>query len=154
MTLYKTNGAWELYDTDIRVEILSEHLQILEIELFLKRRPNFFLVNMVLPIATMGVLNLLVFLLPPSGDRVGYCLTVLLAICVFLTIAADNLPKTSYPNMSFLCIKLLCDMITSSCVLFFVVLGLRFYHKDDDEPVPALLGCYYRMRFMQGLQAK
>ena len=99
--------------------------------------------NMVLPIATMGVLNLLVFLLPPeSGERVGYCITVLLAICVFLTIAADNLPKASYPSMSVLCIKLFCDMIISSCVLFFVVLGLRFYHKDDDEPVPRCLGSF------------
>ena len=98
---------------------------------------------MVLPIATMGVLNLLVFLLPPeSGERVGYCITVLLVICVFLTIAADNLPKASYPSMSVLCIKLFCDMIISSCVLFFVVLGLRFYHKDDDEPVPRCLGSF------------
>ena len=41
--------------------------------------------------------------------------------------------------MSFLCINLLCDMITSSCVLFVVVLGLLCYHKDVDEPVPRYL---------------
>ena len=141
--LYVANGAWDLYDTDIYVDIPSVDLQVLTIRLFLSRRPSFYLVNMVLPIATMGVLNLLVFLLPPeSGERVGYCITVLLAICVFLTIAADNLPKASYPSMSVLCIKLFCDMIISSCVLFFVVLGLRFYHKDDDEPVPRCLGSF------------
>ena len=85
----------------------------------------------------MGVLNSLVFLLPPdSGERVGYSITLLLAICVFLTIAADNLPKTSYPSISIMCIKLLWDMLISSLVMFFTIIGLRFYHADEDSPVP------------------
>ena len=92
---------------------------------------------MLLPIATMGVLNLLVFLLPPdSGERVGYSITLLLAIAVFLTIASDNLPKTSSPELSFLCVKLLVDMIISSVVMFFTIIGLRFYHAGDGDDVP------------------
>ena len=85
----------------------------------------------------MGVLNLLVFLLPAnSGERVGYSITVLLAIAVFLTIAADNLPKTSFPTISILCLKLLVDMMISGLVILFTIVGLRFYHTDENKPVP------------------
>ena len=85
----------------------------------------------------MGVLNLLVFLLPAqSGERVGYSITLLLAIAVFLTIAADNLPKTSFPTISILCLKLLVDMMISGLVILFTIVGLRFYHTDENKPVP------------------
>ena len=85
----------------------------------------------------MGFLNLLVFLLPAqSGERVGYSITLLLAIAVFLTIAADNLPKTSFPTISILCLKLLVDMMISGLVILFTIVGLRFYHTDEHRPVP------------------
>ena len=86
----------------------------------------------------MGLLNLLVFLLPAnSGERIGYSITVMLAIVVFLTIAADNLPKTSYPEISLLCVKLLVDMMISGLMVFFAIIGLRFYHADENSQVPS-----------------
>ena len=124
-------------DTSVSTGILEGGIQYLLVRIEFERRANFLLVNLLLPIGTMGVLNLLVFLLPPeSGERVGYCITLLLAICVFLTIAADNLPKTSYPSISIMCIKLLWDMLISSLVMLFTIIGLRFYHADEDSPVP------------------
>jgi hypothetical protein len=49
----------------------------------------------------MCILNIFVFLLPAdSGERVGYAITVLLAIAVFLTISSDSLPATSNPRIS------------------------------------------------------
>ena len=62
-------------------------------------------------------------------------MTLLLAIAVFLTKAADYLPKTSFPTISVLSIKLLVDMIISSIVLFFTIVGLRFYYADEKCPV-------------------
>ena len=92
---------------------------------------------MLLPISVMGVLNLLVFFLPvESGERVSYSMTLLLAIAVFLTIAADHLPKTSFPTISVLSIKLLVDMMISGLALFFTIVGLHFYHNDEESPVP------------------
>ena len=94
----------------------------------------------------MGVLNLLVFLLPAqSGERVGYSITLLFAIAVFLTIAADNLPKTSFPTISILCMKLLIDMIISGLVILFTIIGLRFYNTDENKPVPRCVATITRV---------
>ena len=103
----------------------------------LERRADFFLVNVLLPLAMMGVLNLLVFILPQeSGERVGYSITILLAISVFLTITADHLPQTSYPTVPLLSIKLLVDMVISSFVLLFTILTIRFYNMDEEKEIP------------------
>ena len=103
----------------------------------MKRRPDFFFVNVILPFAMMGVLNLLVFILPhESGERVGYSITILLAISVFLTITADHLPQTSYPTVPLLSIKLLVDMVISSFVLLFTILTIRFYNMEETKEIP------------------
>ncbi|KAK3103364.1 hypothetical protein FSP39_018725 [Pinctada imbricata] len=144
--LYVKNGAWELIDTKVFVQKYEEmKFEVLNVELHIKRRPTFFLFTMILPIAAMGVLNLFVFFLPPeSGERVGYSITLLLAICVFLTIASDNLPKVSYPEVSLLCIKLLIDMIISSFAMLFTIVGLRFYNKDQSSRVPLCISSVTR----------
>lgn len=143
MDLYMESGLWEINDTSVttlEVPIESEMHQILQLTFTLKRRALFFLMNMILPIAVMGGLNLFVFILPhDSGERVGYSITLLLAICVYLTIASDNLPKSSFPSISLLCAKLFFDMIISSFVLLFTILGLRCYHTDDSVRVPPCL---------------
>ena len=142
-SLFMENGIWILTDTHVEAGILPQGIQYLTATFHIKRRASFYLVNLLLPISTMGVLNLLVFLLPAnSGERVGYCITLLLAIAVFLTIAAEHLPKTSYPTISILSIKLLADMTISGLGLFFTIVGLRFYHADGKSQVP---GCIAAM---------
>jgi hypothetical protein len=57
----------------------------------------------------MSILNVFVFLLPAdSGERVGYAITMLLAIAVFLTISSDSLPAMSNPHV-------LCGVYQSVC---------------------------------------
>ena len=136
-SLFSENGAWELMDTHVSAGVANQNFQYLIATFHIKRRASFYLVNMLLPISIMGVLNLLVFFLPAeSGERVSYSMTLLLAIAVFLTIAADHLPKTSFPTISVLSIKLLVDMMISGLALFFTVVGLHFYHADEEIPVP------------------
>ncbi|KAK3082686.1 hypothetical protein FSP39_002579 [Pinctada imbricata] len=144
LNLYSNNSVWKMIDTYLVASTQNPdnnfEFQMLKIYFHLKRRATFYVINMVLPIMVMGFLNLLVFLLPPqSGERVGYSITVLLAISVFLTIASDNLPRNSYPAVSSLCIKLLMDFIISSMVVLFTILGLRFYNKGKDKPVPSYI---------------
>ena len=145
-SLFLANGVWELTDTEVKAGVLPRDIQYLLVTFHIRRRASFYLVNMLLPIATMGVLNLLVFLLPAkSGERVGYSITMLLAIAVFLTIAADNLPKTSFPTISILCLKLLFDMMISGLVILFTIVGLRFYHTDENKPVPRCVAAITRV---------
>ena len=105
-SLFSENGAWELTDTHVSAGVANQNFQYLIATFHIKRRASFYLVNMLLPISIKGVLNLLVFFLPAeSGGRVSYSMTLLLAIVVFLTIAAlatspkrRFLPFPSYPS--------------------------------------------------------
>ena len=79
----------------------------------------------------MGVLNLLVFFLPAeSGKQVSFSMSMLLTIAVFLTIAADHLPKLSFPTISVFSIKLLLDI--NGLAPLFTIVGIHFYHADED----------------------
>ncbi|XP_061183337.1 neuronal acetylcholine receptor subunit alpha-6-like [Saccostrea echinata] len=136
MAYYSEHGTWELVDKKLSTH-LDSFLSYISIDIKMKRRPTFAVINIVLPMVFMLVLNLLVFILPvDGGERVSYAITVLLAIAVFLTLVGDNLPKTSKPT-ALLSYFLLVDLVLSSLICFFVIIGMSFYYKDKKEtPVP------------------
>jgi hypothetical protein len=132
---FSEHGTWELLDQTM---MSFEHpVSYARIDIKMKRRPTFAVINIVLPMLFIMVLNLLVFIIPvESGERVSYSITVLLAIAVFLTLVGDNLPKTSKPT-AILSYFLLTDLVLSSLICFFVIFGLSFHFKDAIEnPVP------------------
>jgi hypothetical protein len=120
--------------------LLIPGVSSISIDIKMKRRPAFAVINIVLPMVFMMALNLLVFVIPvDSGERVSYSITVLLAIAVFLTLVGDNLPKTSKPT-AILSYFLLTDLILSSLICFFVIPGLSFHYKDETKtPVPHII---------------
>ncbi|KAI8486048.1 Neuronal acetylcholine receptor subunit beta-4 [Branchiostoma belcheri] len=62
----------------------------------LKRLRLFYIVNMVIPCVNMLILNIAAFFIPPdSGERLGFTITILLALVVFLQLLTDQLPHTS-----------------------------------------------------------
>ncbi|XP_053383317.1 acetylcholine receptor subunit alpha-like [Mercenaria mercenaria] len=87
------HGSWDL----ISMNISSDDGSFF-IELKFKRRPLFILLNIVLPLFILALLTPIVFLLPKkSGERVGYAVTMLLAISVYMTIVSEHLPENSNP---------------------------------------------------------
>ena len=139
MDYFSEHGTWEIVDKKLNT-YLDSALSYITIDIKMKRRPAFAVINILLPMVFMVVLNLLVFILPvDSGERVSYSITVLLAIAVFLTLVGDNLPKTSKPT-AMLSYFLLGDLVLSALICFIVIVGLTFYYKDDIEhPVPKWL---------------
>ena len=62
----------------------------------LKRRSQFYVLNIILPCVMLSVLQLCVFLVPPPcGEKVSLSITVLLSFTVFLLMVSDNMPQTS-----------------------------------------------------------
>ncbi|XP_052275881.1 acetylcholine receptor subunit alpha-like [Dreissena polymorpha] len=103
--------------------------------LYLKRRPTFVIVNVVLPIFFMSVLNVLVFFLPASsGERVSFAITVLLAIAFFMTIVNDTLPKSSNPIPT-ICYLLLGSLVLSTFIVMMTIFNLRIYHRPAEQPL-------------------
>ncbi|XP_060074522.1 acetylcholine receptor subunit beta-like [Ylistrum balloti] len=141
LTPFTPSGVWELRGTYVRVgEIPGSQLFLLGLEF--QRRPIFHVVNMLVPITILGILNVLVFLLPAdSGERVGFSITVLLAMSVFLTIIADSLPSTSQPSIPRMSYLLLADLAIGTMITICTILVLRLHHKGEDETVPRWLQC-------------
>ena len=72
------------------------HFDELTFSITLVRNPSFYINNIVVPTAMLGVVAIFSFLLPPgSGERISLCLTTLLAIAVYAMVVADNVPESA-----------------------------------------------------------
>lgn len=135
---YNEHGTWDLISTS-STDVVSKGMSSIKLFTTMKRRPGFYVVNVVLPVMSLMALNSCVFILPSeSGERVSYSITVLLAIAVFMTLTSDNLPKTSKP-MSLLSYFMMFDLVFSSLICLVTMLGLRLHFKDEKDKVPAYL---------------
>lgn len=138
LTYYQTNVEWDLAATTVDQETFNS-AAYLTYTLTMKRRPGYFLINMVIPIVILGLLNGLVFLLPAdSGERVGYAVTAFLTFAVFLTMVSENLPQASQP-MSLLCYFLTLMLVMSALSTIITIMTLRVYHQDDSIEIPKWL---------------
>lgn len=131
---FSENGAWELVSTETRTETLST-FSVVVFSLKLKRRAMFFVTNLLIPVFTILMLNTLVFILPSdSGERVGYSITCLLALAVFLTYVSEGLPQVSKP-MPVMGYVLTVYLLISALICVETIFILRLHHKDENEEV-------------------
>ncbi|XP_048772571.2 acetylcholine receptor subunit alpha-like [Ostrea edulis] len=145
MLLYEENGLWSLTSTRLYYHVNVYNFEELRLEINMKRRTEYYIAGLILPICFMNFLQILVFVLPvESGERMGFSITVLLAVAVFLTIIQDKLPEASEPNVSYLTYKLLVDMLLGCAMMIAVVFGMNFYHKADDKEISARLKSFTR----------
>ncbi|XP_065051408.1 neuronal acetylcholine receptor subunit alpha-9-like [Rhopilema esculentum] len=97
-----TNGEWEYKgmaasNTEKHYDCCHEPVQQLIYELKIKRKPLFFLLYMMFPVCAVVFLSLLSFLIPAaSGERIGFGVTILLTMGVYLMVISEDLPKTAH----------------------------------------------------------
>jgi len=102
MDVFRSNGEWEVVGTT-SVGIAQQYdsdpgvlFPTVRFSLYLRRKPRFYVINIVAPCILLSVLALFVFYLPPdSGEKVSLGITVLLSFSVFLLRISENIPKTS-----------------------------------------------------------
>ena len=96
---FSENGEWTLLGTwNERSEFDEDGYSYAKViyNFRLERRAVYYGLNTMLPVLLNSLLIPLVFLLPhDSGEKIGYCLTVLLAYVVILTIVTAGLPTTA-----------------------------------------------------------
>ena len=62
----------------------------------LKRKPFYYVMNVIIPTVVLALLSTLTFLIPAdSGEKLSMGVSVLLAFTVFMLILSDNTPQTS-----------------------------------------------------------
>ena len=139
------HGTWDVIGTSMK---LGTEGGISNVRYYfrLERRPQYLIINVIMPILFLNLLNVLVFLLPAeSGERVSYSITVLLSIAVFMTIVSDTLPRISEP-MPLISYALLGSLFLSSFITVVTVLNLRLFYKKEDDRVPIwLVKVYHRL---------
>ena len=104
-------------------------------ELNLTRKPYFLVLNLVCPSIIICTVNSLSFLIPvASGERLSFCVNLLLTYIVFLTTVLDKLPSTD--TVSLFNIFLLVQLIYSSLTVFGIIKTLEYYHFEGNTVVP------------------
>lgn len=128
---YTELTGWELTQTKSYTFKLAGEIFGVIYELTLKRRPLFIIVNIIIPVVILGLLNTQAFLVPmDSGERVSYCITVLLSITVFITFISDTLPRNTTP-LPIICYKLILDLGTSALITIVSIWNIRLSRRCD-----------------------
>ncbi|XP_059158996.1 neuronal acetylcholine receptor subunit alpha-6-like [Physella acuta] len=137
LNFFTSNSEWNYLDSSLTTSYIStgtRNLSSIDITFFMKRRPMFLLINIILPVVFLSFLNLLVFVIPvESGEKIGYGITVLLALSVYMSIVSSLLPSSSLttPKLTlYLFILLIISMLTVIDSIIIV-----FLHNLEEKAV-------------------
>ncbi|XP_071483441.1 neuronal acetylcholine receptor subunit alpha-3-like [Diadema antillarum] len=98
---FQTGGEWELLRMDTvrnleKYSCCEEEFPDITYTLVLRRKPYFYVTNIIIPHILLSGLSLLVFYLPPeSGEKITLSVTTLLSLIVFNQLVLDTIPATS-----------------------------------------------------------
>ncbi|XP_059159024.1 neuronal acetylcholine receptor subunit beta-2-like [Physella acuta] len=130
------NGEWDLKSSKVEISRFNSgpvNLSSIEMTITIKRRPFYLLINIVLPVVFLSFLNLLVFVIPvESGEKIGFGITVLLALSMSMSLISGMLPKSSL-TIPKLTIYLFVLLIISLLTVVDNVIIAFMYHKQQNE---------------------
>ena len=100
------------------------------------RKPTFLIMNLIVPVALIGFLNVFVFIVPANaGEKLQYCVSILLSFNVYLGILVDNVPANS-EKMSLLSYFIIYQYLFGVVVIAVTAALLRTVHGNDSRKVP------------------
>ncbi|CAG2223631.1 unnamed protein product [Mytilus edulis] len=136
---YSINGEWNIVSTSQHASELTEEGLVYSELLFrivFERLPNYYIMSVIIPVILTAVLTSVTFILPvESGEKVGYILTVLLALAVLLIMFTDSMPTTS-KHTSVLVVFLTVTLGLASFVIIVTILIIRLYHEPENYIAP------------------
>lgn len=99
------NGEWQLVDFSSHRDLIPfsccpNPYAMLRFQLFIKRRPLYIVVNLVVPIVLIVLISVFGFFTPDStergrGEKVSLGINTLLAMSILLLMVADKMPTTA-----------------------------------------------------------
>ncbi|XP_006906691.1 acetylcholine receptor subunit delta isoform X1 [Pteropus alecto] len=99
---FTENGEWEIVhrpariNVDTSVPLDSPGRQDVTFYLIIRRKPLFYVINILVPCVLISfMINLVFYLTPPGGEKTSMAISVLLAQSVFLLLISKRLPATS-----------------------------------------------------------
>jgi nicotinic acetylcholine receptor len=142
---YIENGEWSLEEllVERNVKIYSccpQPYPNVTYYVVIRRRPLFYVFNMIMPSLLITLVGFLIFLIPPdSGEKVGMGVTTLLSMTVFLMVVAENMPPNS-DSVPVIAIYYFNSMLMISLATVAAVFTINVCRKGEEEvPVPEWL---------------
>uniref|UniRef100_A0A8C9NHC4 Cholinergic receptor nicotinic delta subunit n=1 Tax=Serinus canaria TaxID=9135 RepID=A0A8C9NHC4_SERCA len=151
---FTENGEWEIIHRPARKNVYpdippdtSEH-QDITFYLIIKRKPLFYVINIVIPCILIAFMVILVFYLPAdSGEKMTLVISVLLAQSVFLLLISQRLPATSHA-IPLIGKYLLFIMLLVTAVVIISVVVLNFHFRT---PSTHIMSDWVREVFLESL---
>uniref|UniRef100_A0A672P8G9 Neuronal acetylcholine receptor subunit beta-2 n=1 Tax=Sinocyclocheilus grahami TaxID=75366 RepID=A0A672P8G9_SINGR len=123
---YTPSGEWDIVSLPGRKNEDPNDLTYLDItyDFVIRRKPLFYTINLIIPCVLITSLAILVFYLPSDcGEKMTLCISVLLALTVFLLLISKIVPPTSLAvpligkYLMFTMVLVTFSIVTSVCVL-------------------------------------
>ncbi|XP_059372485.1 5-hydroxytryptamine receptor 3C-like [Carassius carassius] len=115
---FQTQGEWELLSINTskaNVTTLARPQDQLIYKITMKRRPLLYVINFLMPVLYFLILDLASFFIDSTGgEKLGFKVTLLLAISVLLLLLQDMLPSTANDI----------PLIGVYCVVIFTLMGI------------------------------
>ncbi|CAL1537662.1 unnamed protein product [Lymnaea stagnalis] len=142
---YVPNSEWELirFMVDRNVRYFScceEPYPEIHFYIVIRRRPLFYIFNMILPCILITLVALLGFYIPSdSGEKVTMGITTLLSMTVFMMLVTENMPPTS-DVLPLIGIYYGMTIFIVSFATAMTVFTLNIHHKGTSgKPVPNII---------------
>lgn len=141
-----SNDEWKVQKTSVRTQLVHEGYSVIEITLTLKRRPFFYVLNVILPVLMLAFMNTLCFKIPAqSGERIGYCISLYLTFVVLLNVTADSMPRVS-KTVSYLHVYINIQLLLSMISTCLSIAAVKASHIEKPEEqtsgLKLLFGCF------------
>lgn len=96
---YLENGAWDIVEGSARIERVpkgdNQYKPMVIFALRLRRKTLFYTVNLIIPCVLISFVTISVFILPAdAGEKITLCISILLALVVFLLLISKILPPS------------------------------------------------------------
>ncbi|XP_048826340.1 neuronal acetylcholine receptor subunit beta-2-like isoform X2 [Brienomyrus brachyistius] len=123
---FTPSGEWDIVSLPGRKNEDPNDVTYLDItyDFIIKRKPLFYTINLIIPCVLITSLAILVFYLPSDcGEKMTLCISVLLALTVFLLLISKIVPPTSLAvpligkYLMFTMVLVTFSIVTSVCVL-------------------------------------
>ncbi|KAK3776332.1 hypothetical protein RRG08_032324 [Elysia crispata] len=136
---YTENGEWEVKSTNLSTKFVlvpNDPISSIVVKFTLRRKPEFLVLSILLPLVLLSLLNLMVFVIPVEcGEKISFGITVLLALSVFMSIMSDMLPRSA-ESMPLMIRYIFCLLILSLLTVVDSIIIVRLHHMGEGEKQP------------------
>ena len=127
---YVPSGSWDIIGCPGEVHT-DEHnnISIITYTIRIRRKTLFYTVNLIIPCVLISFLSVGVFYLPSdAGEKMTMCISVLLALVVFLLLVSKILPPTS-DTIPLIANYLLFTFVNNVVVIVFTVVIINWFFR-------------------------